>query len=69
MLAVVGCSAVFAVVAVAGPARADEGGYFITAYDVALDLHANGDLAVNETIAVRFDQPRHGLYRYVPFRL
>ena len=51
------------------PARADEGGYFITAYDVALELRANGELAVNETIAARFDQPRHGLYRYVPFRL
>ena len=51
------------------PARADEGGYFITAYDVALELRANGELAVNETIAVRFDQPRHGVYRYVPFRV
>ena len=51
------------------PARADEGGYFITSYNVALELRADGDLAVNETIAVRFDQPRHGLYRYVPFRV
>ena len=53
----------------ARPARADEGGYFITSYNVALELRADGDLAVNETIAVRFDQPRHGLYRYVPFRV
>ncbi|MFN3660306.1 MAG: DUF2207 domain-containing protein, partial [Brevinematales bacterium] len=46
------------------------GEYFeITEYAVKALLSSNGTLTMEETIAVLFYEPRHGIYRTIPTRL
>ncbi len=40
----------------------------LTAFDVTLDLGRDGSLDVTESIAARFDAPRHGIIREIPVR-
>jgi uncharacterized membrane protein len=48
-------------------ARAQE--YFtITRYDVHVKVNKNASLDVEESIYVRFTEPRHGLYRLIPYK-
>ncbi|MFO0953603.1 MAG: DUF2207 domain-containing protein [Isosphaeraceae bacterium] len=49
-----------------GQARAED--WTITSFDVAVVMEADGSLDVTETIAVRFDAPRHGIFREIPVR-
>lgn len=52
--------------ALAGPARADLGGFTISRFDVVLDVESNSDLVVTERIEVLFSEPRRGIYREIP---
>lgn len=40
--------------------------YVIDSYDVMLDLHEDGTMDVKETIAVTFNETRHGIFRFIP---
>ncbi|MFQ5460950.1 MAG: DUF2207 domain-containing protein, partial [Anaerolineae bacterium] len=52
---------------VPGPARAQTAPpYVIDAFDVTMDLAADGAMIVQERIAVTFNQERHGIYRRIP---
>lgn len=43
--------------------------YFtIKEYDVAIRVNKDAALDVDETIQVHFTEPRHGIYRFIPFR-
>ena len=42
--------------------------YYITAYDVAIDVAQDNVLRVTENIDVYFNESRHGIYRYIPLR-
>lgn len=44
----------------------EDPGYTITDYAVQATVHADGSVTHNETIAVNFTQPRHGLVRGIP---
>jgi uncharacterized membrane protein len=65
-LALAAAAVVLAGAAAPVAARADA--WVITRFDVALDLKSDGTLDVTETIAVRFDEPKHGIYREIPVR-
>jgi uncharacterized membrane protein YgcG len=51
-----------------GPAEADLGGYTIDRFHTDLTVEPGSDLLVEETIAVVFTEPRHGIYRSIPVR-
>ena len=51
----------------AATARGDEN-WVITRFDVRLDVGHDGTVDVTETIAARFDEPKHGIYREIPVR-
>lgn len=61
------CGIVFCTAA-AVPALAaqSQDGYAITRYSVDATLHANNTVTQTETLDVRFDEPRHGIYRSLP---
>lgn len=42
--------------------------YYITAYDVSIDVAEDNVLRVTENIDVYFNEARHGIYRYIPLR-
>ena len=43
--------------------------YFtITQYNVAVSVNKDASLDVDETINVHFTEPRHGIYRFIPYR-
>lgn len=50
------------------PAQADLGGFVIESFHTDLEVLPNADLMVEERIAVRFLEPRRGLYRTIPVR-
>lgn len=41
--------------------------YYISAYNVDIDVTEDNILQVREEIDVYFNSPRHGIYRYIPF--
>lgn len=42
--------------------------YHITAYDISIDVAEDNVLKVTENIDVHFNDPRHGIYRYIPLK-
>ncbi len=42
--------------------------YYITSYDVSVDVAEDNVLRVTENIDVHFNEARHGIYRYIPLR-
>lgn len=60
-------AAVLALAATAPAARADDG-WRIDTFDVRLDIARDGTVEITERIQVRFDQPRHGIFREIPVR-
>ena len=42
--------------------------FYITNYDVTLDVKANKDIIVTEKIDVYFTKPSHGIYRTIPLK-
>lgn len=42
--------------------------YYITAYDVSVNVAEDNVLRVTENIDVHFNEARHGIYRYIPLR-
>jgi uncharacterized membrane protein YgcG len=42
--------------------------FTITKYHSDITIHPDSSFKVQETIEVKFDQPRHGIYREIPFR-
>jgi uncharacterized protein (TIGR04222 family) len=52
----------------AAAARADDSRWMITGFDVSLAIGGDGTLDVTETIAARFDTPKHGIFREIPVR-
>lgn len=42
--------------------------YYITAYDVSVNVAEDNILRVTENIDVYFNEARHGIYRYIPLR-
>lgn len=42
--------------------------YYITAYDVSIDVAEDNVLKVTENIDVHFNDPRHGIFRYIPLK-
>lgn len=42
--------------------------YYITAYNVDIDVAEDNTLKVTEDIDVYFNEARHGIYRYIPLR-
>jgi hypothetical protein len=67
-LAAVGIGAVAAVFGLAGPAFAVPG-ESIRSYDTRIEVRADGDMAVTETIAYDFGSDRkHGIFRKIPDR-
>ena len=47
-------------------AKADRGGFHYTNYHVEAVVHKNNVWDIKETMDVHFDEPRHGIYRYIP---
>lgn len=53
----------------ASSARAADGGWTITSFDVQVEIQRDGRLVVDETLAVDFGSlERHGIFRYVPVK-
>src|SRR5437899_171753 len=51
------------------PARARaDGGWRIDGFDIRLEVAGDGMMDVTETIAARFDEPKHGIFREIPVR-
>ncbi len=42
--------------------------YVIDRFDTSLELRKDGNLYVKESIEVTFNEPRHGIYRFIPFK-
>ncbi len=42
-------------------------GYYISKYDVKIDVNENNTLHVTENITADFQEERHGIYRYIPY--
>ena len=40
--------------------------YYITAYDITVDVAEDNILHITEDIDVFFNEPRHGIFRYIP---
>ena len=57
----------FSLSLIANYSLADLAGYNIKEYDVQLTLQKEGAMDVHETIVVNFSEPRHGIYRNIPF--
>lgn len=55
------------VLLVASAARADLGGYTIAEFETQLTVEPNAELLVEERLAVDFSEPRHGIYRLIPY--
>lgn len=49
-----------------GVVRALAQGYVINSFDVHLNLQSNGHMWVDEKIGVTFEEPRHGIFRFIP---
>ena len=47
---------------------ADLAGYTIGDYDSNIVLTTGGELQISEQIQVNFSEPRHGIYRKIPYR-
>lgn len=48
-------------------ARADLGGYTIAEFETELTVEPDAELLVEERLAVDFSEPRHGIYRLIPY--
>ncbi|MEA4896292.1 MAG: DUF2207 domain-containing protein [Oscillospiraceae bacterium] len=46
---------------------ASSGGYDISSYKTEISIAEDNVYTVNETVSVDFSEPRHGIYRYVPY--
>lgn len=51
-----------------GKISANAGGYTTNAYNVDVKVNSNHAYNVTETIDVNFTEPRHGIYRYIPYK-
>ncbi len=49
-------------------ARADMGGYTLRHVTINAVVHENSTWDVTETLVVDFNEPRHGIYKYIPSR-
>ncbi len=47
-------------------ARADRGGFYYQNYHIEATVHKDNVWDVTEVIDVFFEEPRHGIYRYIP---
>lgn len=47
---------------------ANAGGYTTSAYNVDVKVNTDHAYRVTETIDVNFTEPRHGIYRYIPYK-
>lgn len=47
-------------------ARADRGGFYYKSFRVDAVVHQDNVWDITETIDVFFEEPRHGIYRYIP---
>lgn len=54
--------------AVTMTARADRGGFYYKNFHVEAVVHPDNVWEVTETIDVFFEEPRHGIYRYIPLK-
>ncbi len=43
------------------------GGYDISSYSTKISISEDNVYSVNETISADFSEPRHGIYRYIPY--
>ncbi|MDP4108928.1 MAG: DUF2207 domain-containing protein [Bacillota bacterium] len=50
------------------PARAQDGGYTITGYDINIVIGEDNTYHVTENITADFSEMRHGIFRYIPVR-
>ncbi|MBM4116645.1 DUF2207 domain-containing protein [bacterium] len=62
-----GVLALLALLVVASAARADLGGYTIAEFETQLTVEPDAELLVEERLAVDFSEPRHGIYRLIPY--
>ncbi len=49
------------------PASATDAGYTITSYHSEIQIGTDNVYHITETIKVYFDEPSHGIYRYIPY--
>lgn len=56
----------FVLLAVTMTAKADRGGFYYKKFHVNAIVHPDNVWEVTETIDVYFEEPRHGIYRYIP---
>ena len=47
-------------------AKADRGGFYYKSFRVDAVVHPDNVWDITETIDVFFEEPRHGIYRYIP---
>ncbi|MFB0919435.1 MAG: DUF2207 domain-containing protein [Oscillospiraceae bacterium] len=51
------------------PAQAESlSGYDISSYSTKISISEDNVYSVNEAVTADFSEPRHGIYRYIPFR-
>ncbi len=56
----------FVLLAVTLTARADRGGFYYKNFRIDAVVHQDNVWDITETIDVFFEEPRHGIYRYIP---
>jgi len=49
-------------------AKAFAGPFYIKNYSSEIYIHKNSIIDVRETIKIHFNSPRHGIYRFIPYK-
>lgn len=68
LLLLVSVAAALMLTLIPGKVSANAGGYTTSAYNVAMKVNTDHSYDVTETIDVNFTEPRHGIYRYIPYQ-
>lgn len=68
LLLLVSVAAALMLALIPGKVSANAGGYTTSAYNVDVKVNTDHSYDVTETIDVNFTEPRHGIYRYIPYQ-
>jgi hypothetical protein len=68
LLLLVSVAAALMLTLIPGKVSANAGGYTTSAYNVDVKVNTDHSYDVTETIDVNFTEPRHGIYRYIPYQ-
>ncbi len=46
----------------------NRGGFVVEKYETAIEVKRNGDLDIKEKMEIDFSEPRHGIFREIPYK-